>query len=82
MGAFPLTTIQTPQNHPIGSYLKGDVVYTGNFTVTFETVGSAYGYGLSYYRDDLIYDAKENGYIDDYYYNSGLIYKDMAPRLK
>ena len=81
LGAFPLTTIQTPQNHPIASYIKGDVVYTGNFTVTFETVGSAYGYGLSYYRDDLIYDAKAVGYPDDYYYDSGLIYRDMGPKL-
>ena len=81
LGAYPLTTIQTPQNHPIGSYIKGEVVYTGNFTVTFETVGSAYGYGLSCYRDDLIYDAKMEGYPDNYYYNTGLIYREMAPGL-
>ena len=76
LGAYPLTTIQTPDYSFLGDYLKGDVVYTGNFTVTFETVGSAYGYGLCYYRDDLIYDAKEK-YGRDYYYNSGLLYKDM-----
>jgi len=82
LGAYPLTTIQTPQYHELASRIKGEVVYTGNFTVTFETVGSAYGYGLSYYRDDLIYDAKAAGYTDNYYYDSGLIYRDMAPRLK
>ena len=80
LGAYPLTTIQTPQNSVLGDYIDGDVVYTGNFTVTFETVGSAYGYGMSYYRDDLIYDAKKK-YGRDYYYNSGLLYKDMSPRV-
>ena len=80
LGAYPLTTIQTPQNSILGDYVDGDVVYTGNFTVTFETVGSAYGYGMSYYRDDLIYDAKKK-YGRDYYYNSGLLYKDMSPRV-
>ena len=77
LGAYPLTTIQHPDYSFLGDYLKGDVVYTGNFTVTFETVGSAYGYGMCYYRDDLIYDAKEK-YGRDYYYNSGLLYKDMS----
>lgn len=81
LSAYPLTTIQTPQNSILGDTVDGDVVYTGNFTVTFETVGSAYGYGLCYYRDDLIYDAKKK-YGRDYYYNSGLLYKDMSPRLK
>lgn len=81
LGAYPLTTEQTPRYSVLGDFLGGDVVYTGNFTVTFETVGSAYGYGLSYYRDDLIYDAKDV-YGVDYYYNSGLLYKDMNPRLK
>ena len=79
LGAYPLTTIQTPQHSFLGDYAKGDVVYTGNFTVTFETVGSAYGYGLAYYRDDLIYDARTI-YGVDYYYNSGLLYKDMSPK--
>lgn len=79
LSAYPLTTIQTPQYSLLGDYAKGDVVYTGNFTVTFETVGSAYGYGLSYYRDDLIYDAKTI-YGVDYYYNSGLLYRDMSPK--
>lgn len=80
LGAYPLTTIQTPMNSVMGDFLSGDVVYTGNFTITFETVGSAYGYGMSYYRDDLVYDAREK-YGRDYYYNSGLLYKDMSPAL-
>lgn len=81
LSAYPLTTIQTPQNSVLGDYVEGDAVYTGNFNVTFETVGSAYGYGLSYYRDDLIYDAKLK-YGRDYYYNSGLLYKDMSPKAR
>ena len=81
LGAYPLTTVQTPQYSALGDFLGGDAVYTGNFTVTFETVGSAYGYGMSYYRDDLIYDAKEK-YGRDYYYNAGLLYKDMSPTVK
>ena len=79
LNAYPLTTIQTPDYSIMGDFLEGDVVYTGNFTVTFETVGSAYGYGMCYYRDDLIYDAKKK-YGRDYYYNSGLLYKDMCPK--
>lgn len=78
LGEIPLTSIQTPSNSMLGDPLDGDVVYTGNFDVTFETTGSAYGYGMCYYRDDLIYDAKEK-YGRDYYYNSGLLYKDMNP---
>lgn len=81
LAAIPLTSVQTPLNSILGDFMEGDVVYTGNFSITFETVGSAYGYGLSYYRDDLIYDAR-TVYDVDYYYNSGLLYKDMSPRLK
>jgi phage-related protein len=79
LGAYPLTTIQTPDYSIMGDYIDGDVVYTGSFSITFETVGSAYGYGMSYYRDDLIYDAKKK-YGRDYYYNSGLLYRDMCPK--
>ena len=42
---IPLMSIQTPSNSILGDYASGDVVYTGNFSITFETVGSAYGYG-------------------------------------
>ena len=81
LSAYPLTSIQTPDYSLMGHYAAADVIYTGNFTVTFETVGSAYGYGFSYYRDDLIYDARFL-YGKDYFYNSGLLYRDMAPGLK
>lgn len=78
LGAYPLTTIQTPSNTQFGNYAPESVVYTGNFTVTFETIGSAYGYGFCYYRDDLIYDAVFV-YGENYYYDAGLLYKDMCP---
>ena len=70
LGNIPLTDIQTPSNSVLGDFLEGNVVYVGRFTVTFETVGSCYGYGLSYYRDDLIYDAKDKGYSTNYFYDS------------
>ena len=54
---IPLSEVQTPSNSVLGDMLDGDAVYTGKFNITFETVGSAYGYGISYFRDDLIYDA-------------------------
>ena len=83
---IPLSTVQTPERSLLGDFLEGDPVYTGKFNITFETVGSAYGYGLSYYRDDLIYDALHKYgievYPENYYYDSGLLYKDMAPAVK
>ena len=81
LASIPLMSVQEPQNSVLGDYIEGDVVYTGTFSITFETVGSAYGYGFCYYRDDLIYDAKEK-YGRDYYYNAGLLYKDMSPRTR
>ena len=86
LGEIPLTDAQQVKHSVLGDSTEGNVVYTGKFTVTFQTVGSAYGYGLSYYRDDLIYDAVATYGIDvypeNYYYDSGLLYKDEAPRLK
>lgn len=82
---IPLSEVQTPTNSVLGDMLDGDAVYTGKFTITFETVGSAYGYGISYFRDDLIYDALDKYglgvYPENYFYNSGLLYKDMCPAM-
>lgn len=83
---IPLSTVQTPERSILGDFLEGDPVYTGKFTISFETVGSAYGYGISYYRDDLVYDALNRYgfelYPENYYYDSGLLYKDMSPAMK
>ena len=77
LGAIPLTDAQHVVHSVLGDMADGNVVYTGKFSVTFQTVGSCYGYGLSYYRDDLIYDALNNYgvnvYPENYYYDSGLI---------
>ena len=86
LGEYPLTDVQhIDHNSILGDTKEGNVVYTGRFTVTFQTVGSSYGYGLSYYRDDLVYDALNKYgvgvYPENYYYDSGLLYKDMAPAL-
>lgn len=83
---IPLSDVQTPVNSMLGDTLDGNAVYVGKFTITFETVGSAYGYGLSYFRDDLVYDALNlyglGTYSDNYFYDSGLLYKDMCPAMK
>ena len=85
LGEHPLTDAQQVVHSILGDSAAGNVVYTGSFTVTFQTVGSVYGYGLSYYRDDLVYDALNKYgvgvYPENYYYDSGLLYKDMAPAL-
>jgi phage-related protein len=85
LGEIPLTDAQQIDHGVLGDTTEGNVVYTGKFTVTFQTVGSVYGYGLSYYRDDLVYDALNKYgpgvYPENYYYDSGLLYKDMAPAL-
>ena len=85
LGEHPLTDAQHVVHSVLGDNREGNVVYTGKFTVTFQTVGSVYGYGLSYYRDDLVYDALNKYgvgvYPENYYYDSGLLYKDMAPAL-
>lgn len=85
LGELPLTDIQTPTYSVLGDHNEGNAVYVGRFTVTFQTVGSVYGYGMSYYRDDLIYDALDwygkDVYPDNYYYDSGLLYRDMSPSL-
>lgn len=86
LDTLPLTNIQTSVQSILGDSLNGETVYTGKFSITFSTIGSAYGYGLCYFRDDLIYDALNHYgagvYSENYYYNSGLLYKDMAPRMK
>lgn len=81
LGAIPLSSVQTPIYTTSGIITEGETVFTGEFTITFQTVGSAFAYGLSYLRDDLIYNAKDYGYPDNYYYDSGLLYKEEMPKL-
>lgn len=85
LGNYPRVDPYVINNSVLSENGMENVIYTGRFTVSFETVGSIYGYGLSYYRDDLIYDALNHYgvgvYPENYYYDSGLLYKDMAPSL-
>lgn len=46
LGELPLTDIQTPTYSVLGDHNEGNAVYVGRFTVTFQTVGSVYGYGM------------------------------------
>ena len=85
LASYPLTTIQTPTESILGGYLSGDTVFVGQFSITFQTIGSCYGYGLDYYQDDLIQKAyEERGkaiYLSDYFYNSGILFKEESPQL-
>lgn len=75
LSAIPLTEGQLIDSNVRFSSLSDQVVYTGNMELVLKTVGSAYAYGFSYFRDDLLYD-------NDFYYDSGLLYKDVCPDLK
>lgn len=71
LGNIPLT-------HPD----TGGVSYTGNFSVTFTTIGQSCGYGMFYYQDDLKYYEYRDIFdgTQDYYYDTGLLYKEeMLP---
>lgn len=67
LGNIPLT-------HPD----TGGVSYTGNFSVTFTTIGQACGYGMFYYQDDLKYYEYRDIFdgTQDYYYDTGLLYRE------
>lgn len=63
-----------PLTHPD----TGGVSYTGNFSVTFTTIGQACGYGMFYYQDDLKYYEYRDIFdgTQDYYYDTGLLYRE------
>lgn len=69
LGNIPLT-------HPD----TGGVSYTGNFSITFTTVGQTCGYGMLYYQDDLKYYEYRDIFDDtqDYYYDEGLLYREES----
>lgn len=74
LNAIPLSSAQTINYRGANDRTLEETVYTGDFTINFQTIGSSYGIGLSYYMDDLLYDI-------GLYYDSGLLYKDMSPLL-
>ena len=73
LGNIPLT-------HPD----TGGISYTGNFSITFTTVGQACGYGMLYYQDDLKYYEYRDIFdgTQDYYYDEGLLYREESLPMK
>ena len=73
-------TISNLGNIPLSHPDTGGVSYTGNFSVSFTTVGQSCGYGLCYYKDDLKYYEYRDLMTDmGPYYDSGLLYKENMP---
>ena len=50
-----VSSVDNLGNIPLTHPDTGGVSYTGNFSITFTTVGQACGYGMLYYKDDLKY---------------------------
>ena len=49
-----LSGISDLENIPLVDEETGEAVFTGNFTLTFNTVGQPVGYGMGYYADDVL----------------------------
>ena len=50
-----VSSVDNLGNIPLTHPDTGGVSYTGNFSVTFTTIGQSCGYGMFYYQDDLKY---------------------------
>ncbi len=77
-----VSSVDNLGNIPLTHPDTGGVSYTGNFNVTFTTIGQSCGYGMFYYQDDLKYYEYRDIFDDtqDYYYDTGLLYKEeMLP---
>lgn len=75
-------SVENLGNIPLTHPDTGGVSYTGNFSVTFTTIGQSCGYGMFYYQDDLKYYEYRDIFdgTQDYYYDTGLLYKEeMLP---
>lgn len=73
-----VSSVDNLGNIPLTHPDTGGVSYTGNFSVTFTTVGQACGYGMFYYQDDLKYYEYRDIFdgTQDYYYDTGLLYRE------
>lgn len=73
-----VSSVDNLGNIPLTHPDTGGVSYTGNFSVTFTTIGQACGYGMFYYQDDLKYYEYRDIFdgTQDYYYDSGLLYRE------
>lgn len=77
-----VSSVDNLGNIPLTHPDTGGVSYTGNFNVTFTTIGQSCGYGMFYYQDDLKYYEYRDIFdgTQDYYYDTGLLYKEeMLP---
>lgn len=73
-----VSSVDNLGNIPLTHPDTGGVSYTGNFSVTFTTIGQACGYGMFYYQDDLKYYEYRDIFdgTQDYYYDTGLLYRE------
>lgn len=77
-----VSSVDNLGNIPLTHPDTGGVSYTGNFNVTFTTIGQSCGYGMFYFQDDLKYYEYRDIFdgTQDYYYDTGLLYKEeMLP---
>lgn len=77
-----VNSVDNLNNIPLTHPDTGGVSYTGDFSIEFTTIGQACGYGMFYYKDDLKYYEYRDIFdeTEDYYYDTGLMYKEeMLP---
>ena len=77
-----VSSVENLGNIPLTHPDTGGVSYTGNFIVTFSTIGQACSYGMFYFQDDLKYYEYQDimGTTQTNYYDTGLLYKEeMLP---
>ena len=79
-----VSSVDNLGNIPLTHPDTGGVSYTGNFSITFTTVGQACGYGMLYYQDDLKYYEYRDIFdgTQDYYYDEGLLYREESLPMK
>lgn len=75
-----VSSIDNLGNIPLTHPDTGGVSYTGNFSVTFTTIGQSCGYGMFYFQDDLKYYEYKDIFDTTAYYDTGLLYReDILP---
>lgn len=77
-----VSSVDNLGNIPLTHPDTGGVSYTGNFNVTFTTIGQSCGYGMFYFQDDLKYYEYRDIFneTEEYYYDAGLLYREeMLP---
>lgn len=73
-----VSSIDNLANIPLTHPDTGGVSYTGNFSVTFTTIGQTCGNGMFYYHDDLKYYEYRDIIKDSMeFYDTGLLYREQ-----